>query len=878
MRNTIKKTVLLLLLAPLVLELRSQIYVENMNQIFVIGSLREEGNLLRPVRWAKVELKGTDKQTHADGTGYFAIDGKGLRITSTNNLTLVISADGYETTEFSFTPGMQELGVIFVRPEYKDVNPITVNDLMPDRPEINGQTIGDIGAAALFWNDETLAKAANLQLGMHGFKMRGYDWRNTEVYINGASFNDPETGYAHAGLLAGFIDITKKNTGSSRLVDNKIFYGDIGGYSHIELNPLKMYPRKRVSYAFSNSLYTHSLDAMFSTGEMASGWALGIYLSSRLGEGFIKGTKYEGISYLFSAGKTIDDFHSFSFFAAGSPTKRGLVNYSAQSLYDLKGDDYHNAAWGYNNGVAKNSRQNIFHQPLLGMSHEWEGEISSLNTSVLFSTGNKGETGLNTTAEASSSDWIGFWHNPPLSTQIVWDSIYSENLASDGRESKYILDKNSSNKTMISLNSVYDLFEWGNLETTAGVEAKLYFGRYYNEIYDLLGGNHRLNVDKFLTPPSNLDFYQFDIQLPDRKVSNNGKIGYDYSIRQQSYKLWNIWRYYMNMLKFSLGASASYLSYGYTGNIKNGKVENSGTKQPDKKFFNYSGKAGVAYKITSKSDAEANVMYSNRAPLFSNAYLSPRISGNLLPDLRNEKILATEINYTLSNIIMDLRASAFFTMIKDRSLVRSYYDNNYLSYFNMGISKLNSRYIGGEITAKFNIIKGLKADFAASYGVYKYTSNPNITLLQENINEVQLQDTVSMKGLFIGNTPQLAITAGGIYESPLRFWLGFNFAYTGQNYSDINPVVWSVNYPETPDNNRIQSKLNGAFTFNLKGGYAFVFGGKQKKAISLNIHAQNLFGGKGVLGAYSPFGMESSETRYAYIYGRAIYMMLRFSF
>jgi hypothetical protein len=878
MSDTMKKIALLLLLLP-IFELRSQIYVENMNQIFVIGSLREEGNLYMPVRWAKVELKGMNKQAIADGTGYFAMDGKGLRIRSSDNLTLIISADGYETTEFSFTPGAQELGVIFVRREFKDINPITVNDLMPDRPEINGQTIGNIGAAALFWNDDALAKATNLQLGLHGFKMRGYDWRNTEVYINGASFNDPETGYAYAGLLNGFIDITKKNTGSSRLVDNKIFYGDIGGYSHIELSPLRMYPKKRVSYTFSNSLYSHSLDAMYASGEMASGWALGFYLSSRIGEGFIKGTKYEEISYLLSAGKTIDDFHSFSFFVAGSPTKRGGVNYSTQTLYDQKADNFYNSAWGYNNGIAKNSRQNIFHQPLLGLSHEWEGEVSTMNTSILFSTGNNGKTGLNTTEEASSSEWIGFQHNPPLSNLVIWDSIYSENRTSAGGRSKYILDKNSSNKTMISLNSVYDLLEWGNFETTAGIEAKLYFGRYYNEVYDLLGGNHWLNVDKFVTPPVDPNYYQFDINLPDRKISNGGSTGYDYSIRYQSYKLWNVWRYYMNVFKFSLGASTSYLLYGYTGNIKNGKVESSGTKQPDRKFFNYSGKAGVAYKLTSKSDVEANVMYSTRAPLFSNVYISPRISGSLLPKLHNEKILATEVNYTLSNTIVDLRMSAFFTQIKDQSLVRSYYDNSYLSYFDMGISELDSRYIGGEISSRFNILKGLKAEFAASYGVYKYVSDPCITLLQENINEVQL-DTVSMKGLFIGNAPQLAITAGGIYESPLRFWLGFNLAYTGKNYPDMNPVILSYAYRETaPENIGEQPGLKGMFTLNLKGGYVFVFGGKQKKALSLNVHAQNLFGSKGIIGAYSPYeGMENNELRYAYMYGRTIYLMLRFSF
>jgi outer membrane receptor protein involved in Fe transport len=197
----------------------------------------------------------------------------------------------------------------------------------------------------------------------------------------------------------------------------------------------------------------------------------------------------------------------------------------------------------------------------------------------------------------------------------------------------------------------------------------------------------------------------------------------------------------------------------------------------------------------------------------------------------------------------------------------------------MGITELDSRHIGGEVSAKFNIAKGLKADFAASYGVYKYVSDPKITLLQENVNETLLQDTVNMKGLFVGNTPQLAITAGGIYESPLRFWLGFNLAYTGQNHADINPVTWAYGYTQMSDEeSREQSALKGAFTFNLKGGYVFVFGAKRKKALSLNVHAQNLFNSKGFLGAYSPYGMENSELRYAHIYGRTLYVMMRFSF
>jgi hypothetical protein len=523
--------------------------------------------------------------------------------------------------------------------------------------------------------------------------------------------------------------------------------------------------------------------------------------------------------------------------------------------------------------MMKNSRQNSFHQPILGFSHDWENDNSTLNTSALFTSGNRGQTDLDFTDNVNYN-WIG---SASRQNPILWDSIYSDNMSGADKRSKYIIDKNSSNRTMISLNSVYDLLEWGNFETTGGIEAKLYFGRYYNEVYDLLAGSHWLNVDKFVTPPSNPDFYQFDINQPDRKILTDGRIGHDYSIRQQSYKLWNVWRYYIGTFKYSLGGSASYLSYGYTGNIKNGKVDNSGEKRPEKKFFNFSGKAGAAYKLSQKSDVEINAMYSHRAPLFANAYLSPRISGNLLPRLTNEKILSAEANYITANTIMDVRVSAFFTWTRDQSLVRSFYDNDYLSHLDMGLSGLDSRYIGGEASARFNIAKGLKADFAASYGIYKYVSDPNVVLLQENINTINLADTLRMKGLSLSNTPQMAISAGLLYESTLNFWLGLNLSYSGQNFASVNPLTLSYSAAETNDTQE-QLKLSGVFTLNLKGGYVFPFPGKHKRALSLNINADNLLGAKGILGAYSPLGLEKTDVRYAYIYGRTMYLTLRFIF
>ncbi|MDR2466593.1 MAG: TonB-dependent receptor [Prevotellaceae bacterium] len=844
-----------------------------MEKMVLTGSLREEGNLTVHVPRAKVEVKGKDLVTHADGTGYFVIDGRDLRITSQSpELVLVISAEGYETQELVCGLDRIDLGVIFMKVNFKDVNPITVNDLMPDRPESEGISLSATGAAALFWNNDPLAKSTNYTLGMHGYKMRGYDWRHTEVYLDGASFNDPETGYAFAGHLNGFIDVTKRNSGSSRVLNHKIYYGDIGGYSNISFNPLYLSRRGKVAYSFGNSLYTHSFDLAYATGTMPSGWAFALQFSRKYGPGFIKGTDYDGFSYLLSAGAEIDEYNSFSFFVGGSPTTRGSMNYSAQKTYVKNNDHYFNPLYGLYDGRGKNVKTNSFHQPVLGMSHEWEGEIAFLKTSLLLSTGFKNETGMKSSL-VDSPDKI---ENPFFaSSPVLWDSIRALNESSLDRRSLYILDRNSCDRTMVSLNSVYDLLDWGNLETTAGIEMKLFFGRYYNRVDNLLGGDYWLNIDKFKTSPPDTSFYQFDMQAPNRKVKADGSLGHDYSVFHRSYKFWNVWRYYAGRFKFSLGASTSYIAFGYTGNVRNGKVETSGSKTPDLKFFNFSGKGGIAFKLTPNSDLEANAMYAHQAPLFSNAYPAPRISGEASPAVTNEKILAAEANFTVAGKRLSLRVSGYFTMIKDRMESRSYFSDDYASMLNMGLSGVGTQHFGGELCARFNLFKSFKVDLAAAYGIYKYNSNPQLSLHQENLNEQLYAESTesNMTGLFVGNVPQLAVSADILYDSPLNFWAGVNASVTAMSHSDFSPValVWG----SAAANEQIV--LPVAFTLNFKGGYAFTFGGRSKKAFVLSANIQNLLDNKnGILGAYRLFGAKNNELHYAYMYGRSYYLTLSF--
>jgi outer membrane receptor protein involved in Fe transport len=339
----------------------------------------------------------------------------------------------------------------------------------------------------------------------------------------------------------------------------------------------------------------------------------------------------------------------------------------------------------------------------------------------------------------------------------------------------------------------------------------------------------------------------------------------------------------MNRFKFSLAGSISLVAYGYVQNTTNGKFPSEATnKRPRQNFFNYTGKAGVAYKLNAASSVEANGMYGKRAPLFSDAYPAPRITGETLENLRNETLIAGDLNYLFANPSLDIRASGFFTQTMNRSMVRGYYDDDRLSRMSLGISGLNTRHFGGDLSAKIKITPEFSLNLAASYGVYKYCSDPLATLIQENTGEKPiLRDTLRLNGKRPGGTPQTAFSGGAMYDFQ-RWWVGFNANYAAANYIDPNPLRFAS---ASVDLGNEQAKLKAVFTLDLYGGYTFEFGEKKKKAVGLNVNVQNILGTKnGYLGAYEPFGPITADNagkhdpHYAYAYGRTMYLMLSFVF
>ncbi len=214
-------------------------------------------------------------------------------------------------------------------------------------------------------SEDIFENTAGYTFGQARFKIRGYDNQNTTVLMN---------------------DATRNKVSSSGLSFSDYTYGGLGGVTNIITRASEFRTGSSVSYALANKNYRNRVMVTHSTGMMDNGWAFTFSASTRWAQqGYVKGTFYEAYAYFLAAEKKINENHSLNLTVFGAPTRSGKAGVSTLETYELSGDHYYNANWGYQNGVVRNARVGNYHQPRAILSHYWNiAEGMKLTTSVSY--------------------------------------------------------------------------------------------------------------------------------------------------------------------------------------------------------------------------------------------------------------------------------------------------------------------------------------------------------------------------------------------------------------------------------------------------------------------------------------------------------------
>ena len=660
------------------------------------------------------------------------------------------------------------------------------------------------------------------------------------------------------------------------------------------------------------------------------------------GNDWIDGVYYKSLAYYLAADKILDDANTLSFVFFATPGERGAQNASTQEVYDLMGDNMYNSNWGYQNGRVRNARVRKTHEPIAFVKWNYTPtEEFESSLTVLYRFGKNGYTALdwydaqdprpdyyrnlpsyfygtvegtyvedlnrNNPMKYGWSQWI--WQHAdqyPQLTHINWDRLYNVNYLQNGR-SKYIQEERHVDQSDLNFAYNFKYRPISNLDLVGGLNARINNTEYYKEVADLLGGEYFMDIDNFAerefaaTPyklQNDLDYYLEHGAAQTLGVGD--KYGYDYMAKVRNFGGWVSGTTVFGKLSLSAGGRLGYESFWREGLVRKGlfpgqpendqmaarwiqegiepTTETSYGKSEVAKFITYAGKLNVNYVIGGNRRMYANVGYFADAPKFNQVFLSPRTRNSMVTDLKTVKTFSSDVNWQYSAQGVNVRATAYYTTIKDQSKVMSAYDDLQNAFSNFALSGINQRNMGVELGFKFPtyVIPDLSVQGVVSFGEYVYTSNPVMTQTVDNSAEIIQYPVITLDGWanstvvpvrywaqtmlmdgtkerhYVPSTPQTAVSLGLSWNHNYWFVDG-DVEYFDRAYLDMNPL-YRTDYAVAGLDNTItneeieymtkQEKFAPAVLFNVSVGKSWYI--QRKYQIGFSFNGKNLLNNRSV--------------------------------
>ena len=660
------------------------------------------------------------------------------------------------------------------------------------------------------------------------------------------------------------------------------------------------------------------------------------------GNDWIDGVYYKSLAYYLAADKILNDANKLRFAFFATPGERGAQNASTQEVYDLVGDNMYNSNWGYQNGKVRNARVRKTNEPIAFLKWDFtpSDEFSSSAT-VLYRFGKNGYTALdwydaqdprpdyyrnlpsyfygtvegvynddlnrNNPMKYGWSQWVWQHSNQyPELTHINWDRLYNVNYLQGGR-SKYIQEERHVDQKDLNFAYSFRYRPKNNLVVTGGLNARINNTEYYKIVADLLGGQYFMDIDNFAerefaaTPyklQNDLDYYLEKGEA--RTLKEGDKYGYDYMAKVRSFGGWISGNTVLGRLEITAGGRLGYESFWREGLIRKGLFpgqpendamaarwiaegieatrESSYGKSDVAKFLTYAGKLNLNYVIGGNRRAYANVGYFVDAPKFNQVFLSPRTRNSMVADLQTVKTFSSDVNWQYSAQGVNVRATAYYTTIKDQSKVMSAYDDLQNAFSNFALSGIDQRNMGVELGFKFPtyVIPDLSVQGVVAFGEYIYTSTPVMTQTVDNNASIIEYPVITADGWanstvvpvrywaqtalmdgrriqhYVPTTPQTAVSLGLAWNHNYWFIDG-DVEYFDRAYLDMNPL-YRTDYAvsgldNTMTNEEIeymtaQEKFDPAILVNISIGKSWFI--QRKYQLGFSFNGKNLLNNRSV--------------------------------
>ena len=764
-----------------------------------------------------------------------------------------------------------------------DADDFIVSESQIEDEEGNSQSIATLSGA----NDNIFYQAASYDFSLMRFRVRGYDSEYTQTMINGIVFNDPARGRFNYSMMGGMNQAFKNKSIGMGLEATSYGFGDVGGTNNIVTFAKDYAPGTRASVAYTNSNYYLRGMLTHATGLRKNGWALTMSAVARYSnEGIVPGSFYNSWGYFISAQKVFNPQHSLSITTFGAPTKRAANTATFQEAYDLTGDNLYNPSWGWQEGEKRNAKVVESFDPTAIVNWIWTPKAGvTLNTGVAVRKSFYSSSALNWyNAADPRPDYYRYlpsyfddedtkalytekWRTDDTFRQIDWAGLYQtnylNNLQADetgvSKGATYIIEKRHSNQLNTMFNSVLNARLNDYMTLQAGVGANWSRSSYYKTIKDLLGGRYWTDTDQFSERdyPNDKQMLQNDMNHPNRKVLVDDRFGYDYDVNSFSANAWiqnmiNLPRWDINY-----GITLSYTQFQRDGHMRNGRApENSYGKGVRHEFDNAGIKAGATYKIDGRNNITAHAYYGTKAPLFDQAYVSPRIKDDAITGLASERILSGDLSYNFNYRRFMGSITGFWTDMYNQTERTSFYDDQFSTFMNYVLTGVKKTYKGVEVGMAYRITPSITLSGAATFSRYQYKNRPTGTRSYENGQAPDTTQVVYLKNFYVGGTPQQAYSLTLKWSAPKMWFFEVNGVYMADSYVDLSPIrheampnLYKVCETEEELHAKVaeitrQERLKDNFVLNLSIGKLIYL--NRTASLNINLNLDNVLNNRNI--------------------------------
>ncbi len=836
----------------------------------------------KPIPDAAVVISGTGKFTSTGSGGGFSIAGL-----APGTYLIITTANGYYPNEQTVQAG----GGAITIPMRRDQTAVSgdIPTVTLEEAESQSDGAGEV-ANLLHASRDIFQTIAGFGWSTFRFRERGYDSEHFPLLLNGVAINDPETGIAFFGELGGLNDVLRNRESAIGLEACEFAFSEIGGATRLDTRASNQRKQIRASYALSNRAYTHRTMVTANTGLMPGGWAVSASAAYRWAqEGYFDGTSFEGYSYFLSVDKQFTPNHQLNLTVLGAPTRRGRIGDSFQEMYDLAGTNRYNGLWGFQDGKKRNSSVSHSHQPMALLRYDFTNNETSVTLAAYGQAGQRGDTRLdwfeannplpdfNRRLPSSFADpvagneWAEALRQNEALRQIDWNSLYYANRANietvmnadgqpgnsvTGLRSQYVVADFRSDSRELGFNGVVRQPLSSRTLLNAGASGLIYTGRNFKVADDLLGGDYLLDWDRFAEQdlPDNAEAKINNLLVKNDVVRQGDIYGFDYDENIRRANSWVQIQTNLRNISFFGAGELTFNEFWRTGRMQNGRFPDLSLGDSERQTFTtYGAKGGMTVKINGRNYVYANGYIGNRAPLFRDVYLSPRVRSEVVSGVEPYTIRSIEGGYQLRAPYYRARVTGYVTDFINEIESFLLFQPTVGVFGNMVQTGVNRRHTGIELALEAKPVVGWTVTGAANLGRYFYTSRPKLFLTIDNLAAKVLDnETIYQENYHVPRTPQTAVSGSIKYESK-QFW----FAALTANWVDNlwydfdrsrRTDEFVVAFPGQSGARDLalkQQKAPAAFTLDFFGGKSWRI--KRNYFIYVNAGLNNLLNNKNII-------------------------------